>query len=186
MLPTHCPTCNTPRTGKNYVRCTICKNKRVRDKRGATKGPGGYTAAHKLAHAKRHGTPVACSKCGEMRKVGQECKECRKKYDSVKAYYLANRKKIKQRRILATYGLTWDEYTDMLNATGGICPICNVPFAVEFERRVNGRSACVDHDHETGKVRGIICGRCNMAIGQLNSIARLQSAEAYFHNHAQE
>lgn len=53
-----------------------------------------------------------------------------------------------------------EQYEEMRDAQGDCCAICQVPF--------DGPGACaVDHDHATGKVRGMLCGRCNRAIGLL-------------------
>lgn len=59
------------------------------------------------------------------------------------------------RRLLATYGITPDEYWRIYEHQGGCCYIC---------RRAKGTSAkrlSVDHDHATGFVRGLLCGPCN-------------------------
>ena len=47
----------------------------------------------------------------------------------------------------------------MFDEQGGRCKICGV-----HQSEIK-RSLCVDHDHETGKVRGLLCGKCNTAIG---------------------
>jgi hypothetical protein len=54
------------------------------------------------------------------------------------------------------YGLTLEQFDEMLAAQGGGCGICGKLGADN-----------VDHDHETGRVRGILCWNCNIAIGQL-------------------
>ena len=59
-----------------------------------------------------------------------------------------------------TYGLTADEVDKMLAAQGGVCAICGE--RPEVEARMH-----VDHDHETGAIRGVLCSRCNHAIGLL-------------------
>ncbi len=57
-----------------------------------------------------------------------------------------------------------------LNQNGG-CAICGQP----QERRLH-----VDHDHKTGRIRGLLCGSCNRAIGLLKeSVASLASAIGY-------
>ena len=48
----------------------------------------------------------------------------------------------------------------MLEAQGGVCMICKEP-------RPEERTLHVDHDHETGEIRGLLCFRCNNAIGDL-------------------
>ena len=63
-------------------------------------------------------------------------------------------------RLKYNYGLTVDQYAAMLAAQGGGCKICgtNVPGG-------NAGSFRVDHDHKTGKVRGLLCHRCNVSLG---------------------
>lgn len=66
------------------------------------------------------------------------------------------------RRRLARFGLAHDELETMLRKQGGKCAICRA--------RKPGTSSgewCVDHDHVTGQVRGLLCGKCNSGIGFL-------------------
>jgi hypothetical protein len=56
------------------------------------------------------------------------------------------------------YGITIEQYDEMLKAQGGVCAICR-------KARPEGRTLHVDHDHETGEVRGLLCFRCNNALG---------------------
>jgi DNA-binding CsgD family transcriptional regulator len=73
------------------------------------------------------------------------------------------------------YGLTVDVYTAMVDTQQGACAICRVAFGAEVGRRPH-----VDHDHSTGAVRGILCFRCNTAIGKLrDDPALLANAIAY-------
>lgn len=65
------------------------------------------------------------------------------------------RKRVRNAR---RYGLTIDEYDALFEAQGGLCAICGEP-------DVTGRRVAVDHDHVTGRVRGLLCGRCNMFVG---------------------
>jgi hypothetical protein len=66
------------------------------------------------------------------------------------------------------YGLTLDEFEELLATQGG-CAICGNPNADN-----------VDHDHETGRVRGILCFNCNVAVGQMgDSEDRFAAAIGY-------
>jgi len=60
------------------------------------------------------------------------------------------------------YGITPEHYESMLAAQGGGCAICGSRKAPSKRQWLY-----VDHDHATGAVRGILCARCNMAIGCL-------------------
>lgn len=58
------------------------------------------------------------------------------------------------------YGLTLEDYERMFEAQAGVRAICG-------EARPEERTLHVDHDHETGVIRGLLCFRCNQAIGSL-------------------
>jgi hypothetical protein len=62
------------------------------------------------------------------------------------------------------YGLTLEVYESMLAAQGAVCAICGNPPGTRGGPGI-GRSLSVDHDHATGKVRGLLCHHCNVAIG---------------------
>lgn len=71
------------------------------------------------------------------------------------------------------YGITPEERAALEAAQGGLCAICNAP---PKERK----ALAVDHCHGTGTIRGLLCDRCNMAIGLLDDNAeRLAAAIAY-------
>ena len=56
------------------------------------------------------------------------------------------------------YGLPEEQYNLLLLETGGHCPICKLPFD-------KGNWASLDHCHKTKKIRGIICRKCNLGLG---------------------
>lgn len=77
------------------------------------------------------------------------------------------------------YGLTVEDYQRLLILQGGVCAICQRP-----ERRRNRageiRELCVDHDHATGAVRGLLCTDCNQALGLFeDDTRRLIEAVSY-------
>jgi hypothetical protein len=67
------------------------------------------------------------------------------------------------RKRLNRYGLTHEQFEAMLTAQGGCCAICRT----DAPKGSGGFHWCVDHDHATGLVRGILCGHCNQGIGML-------------------
>lgn len=73
------------------------------------------------------------------------------------------------------YGISPEEFDAMLAAQGGGCAICGTT-----EWMGNGKVPHVDHDHATGRIRGILCGNCNLGIGKLgDDPVRLRAAAAY-------
>lgn len=63
-----------------------------------------------------------------------------------------------RKALLARYGLTYESFYALLDAQGGKCGICR-------SDAWPGVGPCVDHCHRTGKVRGILCSRCNTGLG---------------------
>ena len=79
-----------------------------------------------------------------------------------------------EREMVRKYGLTMAEFEAMLASQGGVCAICGGP------PNGPGKRYHVDHCHDTKKVRGLLCGKCNTAIGLLNhDPARLRAAAKY-------
>lgn len=72
------------------------------------------------------------------------------------------------------YGITDSDYQTMLESQGGRCAICG-----SLDPRGRGWF-CVDHNHATGEVRGLLCAPCNAALGVLERPqAWLDAAESY-------
>ncbi len=82
--------------------------------------------------------------------------------DRVKAWRLKNRdrlnKQLREIHLRKKFGLTPEQYDEMLERQGGGCAICESP-------PTPGISLHVDHDHGTGEIRGLLCVRCNNGIG---------------------
>lgn len=78
-------------------------------------------------------------------------------------------------RLRTQYGLSVDEHAAMLQRQGGKCAICNGP-------PTSRRPLAIDHDHATGKVRGLLCDRCNHGLGHFRDSADVMvAAIAYLH-----
>ncbi|HMK11483.1 MAG TPA: endonuclease VII domain-containing protein [Acidimicrobiales bacterium] len=71
------------------------------------------------------------------------------------------------------FGITQEQYERRLREQGGGCAVCKRP-------PKPGKSLHVDHDHETGRVRGLLCFRRNAALGQLDDdLERIEAALTY-------
>ena len=71
------------------------------------------------------------------------------------------------------YRITEIEYQKLLTESGGLCSICKKPM----------QRVCVDHDHSTGLVRGLLCHSCNIKLHALDTWVFLPSALAYLKQH---
>ena len=83
------------------------------------------------------------------------------------------------RRRLEQYGITPAEFFDLFEKQMGVCAICRT-----FPE--NHRYLCVDHDHQTNKVRGLLCKNCNLALGHLRDNAALALAAAMYLKRVQQ
>lgn len=93
-------------------------------------------------------------------------------------YQRANKGRMREHENKRKYGLTVAEVEAKLTAQGGLCLICDL--AIAFGGRNRPTRACVDHDHRSGKVRGILCNMCNTLLGRASdSISRLARAARY-------
>lgn len=89
----------------------------------------------------------------------------------------ARKEAARGRHLETTYNITAEQYEAIKTAQGGVCAIC---------QRANGRTKAlaVDHNHETGEVRGVLCGPCNRGVlGHLrDSPDAMERAAEYLRN----
>lgn len=78
------------------------------------------------------------------------------------------------------YGITLEQYEAMFDAQNGVCAICGRADRRTATSNATLRRICVDHDHKTGAIRGVLCADCNQAMGLLDDqIELLQRAISY-------
>lgn len=80
------------------------------------------------------------------------------------------------------YGLTWEKFCAIFYRQGGRCAVCECAITINLE----SRDTCVDHCHETNKVRGLLCRLCNAGIGCLkespaNLLRAYHHLQSYVH-----
>lgn len=120
------------------------------------------------------GLHVYCKKCisiisKEWRQDNPEkAKEHRKKYatessdkikETNKKWMSRNMDKIKSTKLKKAYGITIEQYKEMLHNQNNSCHICS------RSQLDLTKSLAVDHNHKTGKVRGLLCSDCNIGLG---------------------
>lgn len=93
-------------------------------------------------------------------------------YDRQLASRADNPRYVYGQKIKSKYGLSLDAYDDLVLMQEGRCGMCNVVMSPEPATR-----PCVDHDHATGLVRGLLCHNCNVLLGHAkDSVEILQAA----------
>lgn len=132
-----------------------------------------------------------CSKCNKMkpddafnkRKVNTNdlqsmCKKCASIVRNER--YNKNKDKEKNQsynnRIKRIYGITKDEYDIMYSKQNGKCAICNS----DKVNRNKTDKFCIDHCHNSGKVRGLLCHNCNVLLGKLSDNIELCEKIIYY------
>jgi len=129
-----------------------------------------------------------CKKCGVWKspegfygRYKNVCKPCIILRVSAWQSHPNNRDKVsairRKYKLKSDYGITPEEYDVMSKKQGGCCGICKLP-------GTKGRRLAVDHCHEKGVVRGLLCTNCNTAIGSLKEAPKnFASALRYLHSH---
>lgn len=127
-----------------------------------------------------------CLKCGERESAyagHRRCRECyaedqreqrlkhleqRRAYDRERVGGGARqaREKARQYDRGRKYGLAPGEYDRMHEAQDGLCAICRQPEQTTHGQTGAPRRLAVDHCHETGEVRGLLCNYCNLGLGK--------------------
>jgi hypothetical protein len=133
---------------------------------------------------------LSCVKSGRMPK----CKACVKVYrdkwrkNTARDLYkeglirwrrsengrLAKRRK----RLREEYGMTVEDYKHLLASQGDVCAICKQEEKAISNQKDSVRKLAVDHDHETGVIRGLLCINCNNGLGRFKDSAALLRAAA--------
>lgn len=124
----------------------------------------------------------ACKHC--KRENEREFKKTPKEKARLKIYrakvYVKNKDKFKDDQRRRRYGITREQFDKMLKNQEGQCDICYAPFDCSSKNS----SPHIDHDHETGAIRGLLCHKCNMCIGQMgDDTTVLGNAVGYLINH---
>lgn len=108
-----------------------------------------------------------CCRCkiASKHKKDNYCKECRTivRLTRRRNYHEEIRLNERKNEYRTKYGITLEDYESMYLEQNGKCKIC-------FSKTSGRKSGIflVDHDHSTGKVRGLLCARCNVGLGNFD------------------
>lgn len=75
-----------------------------------------------------------------------------------KAWYDKNPDKVLAALLVREYGMSLEQWDELMLKQGGVCAVCSKEDACH-------KRLAVDHDHKTGAIRGLLCGKCNKAVG---------------------
>ena len=138
-------------------RCAKCKEEKPHSEFPPSKtnksGLFSYCAACNRKHANEWRRKYPERERESKRATYEKHKE-RRKAES-RARYVNNKEAFNNSRWKSLYGISRDEAKALLVQQGGVCKLCGeIP-----------KKPCVDHCHNTKKVRGVLCNHCNLAIG---------------------
>ena len=111
--------------------------------------------------------------------LSNTCRQCQS--ERMKARRAAGKpertpEKGREKKLRDLYGISTADYDALLTAQGGGCAICGS----KTPKSSRSKHLFVDHDHDTGDVRGLLCHQCNAAIGLFqDDPARIAAAVAY-------
>jgi hypothetical protein len=132
--------------------------------------------SQKALYARRKLAGV-CTQCGAPRDGEKtKCRNCLdRNQKSIAEYRARNPDANRWHAIKSIYGITRDQWHGLLRSQDGACAIC--------QKVVETGQLRVDHNHETGVVRGLLCNNCNAGIGMLgDSPVVVERAAQYLRN----
>lgn len=154
-------------------RCTKCgKTKPLEAFDRQTGTRDGLRPDCKACVAARRKASYARNKERELERVRRWQQDNSERFRAYRAEY-RDKRDFRAEHLRRTFGLTPDDDDRMLAEQGGGCAICG-------RTPKPGKHLHVDHDHETGRVRGLLCFGCNVGVGSLqHDERRIQRAIAY-------
>jgi len=122
-----------------------------------------------------------CKECvSQLRKIAY-AKDPMKVINRVRRDRIANPEKIRGTKLKQTYGLDLVKWNELYKRQKGVCAICKRPETMVWRGKIV--NLAVDHNHETLEVRGLLCTKCNRALGLMDeNLTNIQSMIEYIKN----
>ena len=135
-------------------------------------------AAQQRNYKKRNKKTIDRYKKRYRKKNAMSISEYNKRYGKGMRRGDANR--IKDYKLRQDYGIGFKDYAALLEKQNGLCAICKKAETSLHNRTGKVKALAVDHDHVSGKIRGLLCNKCNRAIGMFgDSTVLMKSAVKY-------
>jgi len=139
----------TTETGEELKRCSRCHQWLL-------------LAQYTKTKARWDGLSAMCRACGRVRHASYYATHTEEHRQYYKEYNAAHKEEQRQHgkkyHLKRNYSISLEDYDRLFASQGGVCAICGSPS--------NGRALDVDHDHETGEVRSLLCNNCNRGLGR--------------------
>ncbi len=107
--------------------------------------------------------------------------ENKERRDRVRREYDRNNPDPWRRRNLRQLGATLEQYDELFKLQRGLCAICKEPEKEQLHGVI--KRLALDHNHKTGKIRGLLCARCNKKLGFLEDKEFVELAMNYLKEH---
>lgn len=131
-----------------------------------------------------------CNSCKKEKSLGEfhknksnkdgrqtHCKKCRNTYAKQPYVQKQRSRQGHKGHLKHRYNMTLEQYDKMFKKQDGVCAMCG-------GINLDGRRLTVDHNHKTGKIRELLCAKCNSRLGVVENTKWLQLAKNYLKKHA--
>jgi Autographiviridae endonuclease VII len=143
----------------------------------------GLSEFHK-ATAGKDGHRTLCAVCGRAASLKWKAENRERSRQTARQWHLDNPEKSKQSsrntKLKKAYNIDLTQYERMLTEQKSVCAICfELETAVDYKTKLI-KALAVDHCHATGKIRGLLCSRCNMVLGKAKDSTKLLESAAIY------
>lgn len=108
-----------------------------------------------------------CPICVKERRIETDHKHKKTRDADKKRWRDNNKKRIKELTLKYRYNITVEKFDEMVKDQNNLCAVCKKPETLVYKKTNKVMDLAVDHNHLTGKVRGLLCSKCNQGYGCL-------------------
>ena len=113
-------------------------------------------------------------------KATAKCKMCLSLKEKETSKQTKRRTTVRNNQLQRDYNISFEHLLQMFENQNGCCFICKTSLVLLGDSKTKHQTACVDHNHTTGKIRGLLCNSCNRGLGLFkDNITLLRLAANY-------